>query len=93
MPAAYRDVPVQLAICIGIVLTVAASLMVRNWEQWNIANDPIVVSDELVLSITVSIGGALATQTNKLDGETLLAQADANLYKAKQDGRNCLRMS
>jgi len=55
MPAAYRDVPVQLAICIGIVLSVAASLMVRNWEQWNLKTQLQRQGDQLAAALERNI--------------------------------------
>ncbi|HEX4944136.1 MAG TPA: diguanylate cyclase [Usitatibacteraceae bacterium] len=41
------------------------------------------------LRITVSIGVAMLTGTANLD--TLMSQADAALYDAKRNGRNCIR--
>lgn len=40
-------------------------------------------------AITVSIGVAMRTQDDD-DGEQLLADADAALYRAKENGRNCI---
>lgn len=39
------------------------------------------------IAITVSVGGALATPDDSL--ESLVARADAMMYKAKRSGRNC----
>lgn len=56
-----------------------------------IASDPIEVSDQLLIPITVSIGVAVFPQHGQNERE-LINTVDAALYKAKQDGRNCVRM-
>jgi len=60
-------------------------------DQWRlgIAQLPIAAGD-LTLSVTISAGVA----TYPVDGDTLdevLRAADAALYQAKSDGRNCVR--
>lgn len=47
-------------------------------------------SEALQLSVTVSIGGATA-QIDR-DPDDLFKQADRNLYQAKREGRNCVRV-
>jgi len=43
-----------------------------------------------ILRVTISLGGArLSTTQSELDGQRLLETADAKLYKAKENGRNC----
>jgi diguanylate cyclase (GGDEF)-like protein len=43
-----------------------------------------------ILRVTISLGGArLSTAQSELDGQRLLETADAKLYKAKENGRNC----
>ncbi len=45
-----------------------------------------------VLQITISLGGShLPVIQHQEDGQMLLASADAALYQAKHDGRNCFR--
>ncbi len=42
--------------------------------------------------VTVSIGAAVMMPGNKLEPGELIRQADAALYRAKNDGRNCIRL-
>jgi diguanylate cyclase (GGDEF)-like protein len=58
-----------------------------------IANYPIKISDDNILSVTISIGCTIATARNLVSAEDLLTQADQALYQAKREGRNCLRIS
>lgn len=58
-----------------------------------IAAHPFKVSADLKLQITISLGGAIATETDFFSPQDLLNQADLALYQAKHDGRNCLRFS
>ncbi len=46
--------------------------------------------DDHSLSVSCSLGAALYPQDGS-DAETLIRHADAAMYRAKQDGRNCLR--
>jgi diguanylate cyclase (GGDEF)-like protein len=45
---------------------------------------------EQTAHLTISIGGSVCRQSN-LTPAQLVAQADANLYQAKQTGKNCVR--
>jgi len=47
-------------------------------------------SETLELSVTISIGGATAQPDRS--PEDLFKQADRNLYLAKHEGRNCVRV-
>ena len=47
-------------------------------------------SESLELAVTISIGGATA-QADRTP-EDLFKQADRNLYQAKREGRNCVRV-
>ena len=47
-------------------------------------------SESIELSVTISIGGATA-QADRTP-EDLFKQADRNLYQAKREGRNCVRV-
>jgi diguanylate cyclase (GGDEF)-like protein len=44
------------------------------------------------LNFTASFGVAVA-RVDELDRQSLIARADAALYRAKEDGRNCIRLS
>ena len=52
---------------------------------------PIHWKDE-TLGITASFGVAMALQS-EIDSEALIGRADAALYRAKEQGRNCVRLS
>jgi len=43
------------------------------------------------VSVTVSLGISALTDSDSMDVESLLHAADVALYKAKSDGRNCVR--
>jgi diguanylate cyclase (GGDEF)-like protein len=62
-----------------------------------VAAQPIVLSDDPPLDLTVSIGLAEARPVGdaelKLAGEQLLAQADVALYEAKAAGRNAVALA
>ncbi|KOR34682.1 MULTISPECIES: diguanylate cyclase [Planktothricoides] len=58
-----------------------------------IADHPFKVSGDLQLGITISLGGAIASETHSFKAHDLLHQADLALYQAKHNGRNCLRFS
>lgn len=49
----------------------------------------IVEDEDLVFSITISIGGALGLDK---DVNALISKADEMLYEAKQNGRNCVKI-
>lgn len=64
----------------------------------SVAEKPIDVEDKLAIPITLSVGVAsLVPQRNESDlasvGEALLAAADRALYRAKMEGRNCVRVN
>ncbi len=53
-----------------------------------IATEPFVCSDELSLSLTISLGAAEVTESSPVEPEDLIRRADENLYAAKHGGRN-----
>jgi diguanylate cyclase (GGDEF)-like protein len=79
-------------VCITQGLSPEAAWEYGEFLRSCIAKDPIKVSENLLLSVSISIGGAIASGTNLVDSQTLLRQADRCLYQAKGEGRNCLRM-
>jgi GGDEF domain-containing protein len=48
------------------------------------------VWDDVVIPVTISLGAA-ATEHLGFDLDYLYAAADASLYRAKNEGRNCIR--
>ncbi len=63
------------------------ALLRANELREIIANTPVVCSGEERL-ITMSMGVAVSRCDGKNEVETLLNQADAGLYQAKENGRN-----
>ncbi len=53
-----------------------------------VESTPIVISPTLSLYVTVSIGGAFALQWIRSTAQLWTERADAELYRAKADGRN-----
>ena len=51
------------------------------------------LTDRGVCSVTVSMGVSLSHGTGSAEAESLLHNADMALYRAKQDGRNCVQNS
>jgi len=49
--------------------------------------------NDKMMKVTVSMGIAISSDENIADPEDLIAEADKNLYRAKKDGRNCIRSS
>lgn len=64
----------------------------------SVSASPIATDTGRALTVTVSIGIAekvpeIGVQDIKTLGEALLAEADVALYRAKADGRNCVRLA
>jgi diguanylate cyclase (GGDEF)-like protein len=57
-----------------------------------IAREPIQVNNELSIPLTISVGVAVFPEHGQNESD-LVAAADAALYRAKQDGRNCVRVA
>ncbi|MGD9773270.1 GGDEF domain-containing protein [Diaphorobacter sp.] len=55
-----------------------------------IESTPVHISPSLTLNVTASIGGAFALQWIRSTAALWFDRADAELYKAKLDGRNCI---
>ena len=53
-----------------------------------INDTPFVIDDDLLLSLTVSIGVATLAPSDDIKGIELIARADSNLLRAKSTGRN-----
>jgi diguanylate cyclase (GGDEF)-like protein len=60
-------------------------------ENLRLAIADMVIAGPSTLQVTVSIGVSEANARG-MDLDTLLAGADAALYRAKADGRNCVRL-
>ncbi|MDH3316195.1 MAG: sensor domain-containing diguanylate cyclase [Gammaproteobacteria bacterium] len=61
-----------------------------------VSRNAIQVSDDLAVEATISVGVASVVPARDVEelervGDRLLADADAALYQAKTDGRNCVR--
>lgn len=79
-------------VCITLGLNLHNGLEYGEGLRSCIAERPFKISNDLLLPITISIGGAIASAVNLVDSQDLLHQADRALYRAKHEGRNCLRM-
>ncbi|HEY0297377.1 MAG TPA: diguanylate cyclase [Bordetella sp.] len=64
----------------------AAGLAQRLLEA--IGGTPIILADKRAITITASIGIAVALDTDAISLDKVLADADAALYRAKAKGRN-----
>ena len=79
-------------VCITLGLNLHNGLEYGESLRSCIAERPFKIANDLLLPITISIGGAIASAANLVDSQDLLHQADRALYRAKHEGRNCLRM-
>jgi diguanylate cyclase (GGDEF)-like protein len=79
-------------VCITPGLNPQASLDYGESLRAAIASHPVKIFDNLLIPVTLSIGGAIASETNLVESQDLLHQADQALYQAKREGRNCLRI-
>lgn len=57
-----------------------------------IESRPVATSEGMV-PVTISLGVALSLHWENLDGDGLIQQADAALYRAKRAGRNCVALA
>jgi diguanylate cyclase (GGDEF)-like protein len=72
---------------VGIFPNVDESNLKTIGERYRLlVENSYVKHDENLLSVTVSIGGTLATKTD--DGASLIARADKAMYASKEAGRN-----
>ena len=55
-----------------------------------IALTPLVIDDNQSIKLTISLGVALYKGSQKETAEKLVKLADAQLYRAKKEGRNCV---
>ncbi len=79
-------------ICVTPDLNYAQSSNLADLLRKSISARPILVNDDLLLSITISVGGAIADKTNHNDPHSLVKRGDLALYHAKHHGRNCIQM-
>jgi diguanylate cyclase (GGDEF)-like protein len=80
-------------VCLTPGLTPKQALEYGERLREAVAELSIPLDDDRHASVTISIGGAIANPNNAVDAHQLLHQADQALYRAKHDGRNCVRMS
>ncbi len=80
-------------VCITPGLNIRHSLEYAEQIRNAIAQDPIQTASDLLISVTISIGCAIASESNSVNAKELLDQADKALYQAKREGRNCVRIS
>jgi two-component system cell cycle response regulator len=64
------------------------ALMIADRMRLMIANEPVIISPDVAVSVSVSVGLCVSNSDDQIDGEELLARADQALYKAKESGRN-----
>ena len=57
-----------------------------------IASEPIWVNSDLSIPLTISVGVAVFPEHGQNESD-LVAAADAALYRAKEEGRNCVRVA
>jgi len=56
-----------------------------------LAGEPVILADGTPLIVTASFG--VATLTGQGSGQALFKAADTAMYRAKQDGRNCIHVA
>lgn len=71
--------------------TLEGAKRVADTRRRELADMTITWKDE-ALHVTASFGVTVALPS-ELDTQALLARADAALYRAKDQGRNCVRLS
>jgi len=57
-----------------------------------VESEPIELPGHAPIVVTISVGGAFAAPWVKSELSDWLARADRQLYRAKQEGRNCVRL-
>ncbi|MBW2523782.1 MAG: GGDEF domain-containing protein [Deltaproteobacteria bacterium] len=58
------------------------------WRLRNLVRNSALITDDQTLAVTVSVGAAAARRTDTI--ETLLERADAQVYRSKRAGRDCV---
>lgn len=70
----------------------AAMLMHSEVLREAVQNIDLLDQNKNPIKITVSIGAVYLQQSNKMELENIIELADKALYKAKECGRNCIRI-
>ena len=70
----------------------AGTLALAERIRQSMQSSPVSTSDGEI-PVTVSLGVAASTETCPLDSQDLLLRADQALYRAKENGRNCVELS
>jgi diguanylate cyclase (GGDEF)-like protein/PAS domain S-box-containing protein len=75
---------------IAVACDVSARSLTEIAERFRVLVAQSALTDLRSLSVTISIGGTLASSDDT--PESIVSRADANLYRAKNSGRNCVCM-
>lgn len=67
-----------------------AGLTVLERLRLGLMRKPVLLDDGTSLSVTASFGMVVSTPDTTI--ETMMARADQALYRAKNDGRNCIKL-
>jgi len=67
------------------------ALAVAERVREAVCSSPVSIEGLPPLEVTISVGGAFATPWVKGDVSAWIARSDRLLYRAKQNGRNCVR--
>ena len=74
---------------LGLLETPRTSLICAEAVRKRVESHPFQFENE-PHTVTISLGVAATTGDTALTPATFIAEADANLYRAKHQGRNCV---